>query len=122
MNMAKRRRKRRVSLGLSPREHIAQVRTGLRGLVDLAERVSESAEAGHCNLALTQYTDAHIHKASAVAHFRSTGKTRGFAGTFLPITRALNKAKGDLERFCIRSPVNKKQIRNVERRQPGDWE
>ena len=119
--MAKRRRKRRVSLGLSPREHIALVREKLQGLVDLAERASEAAEAGHCHLALTQYTNAHVYKAAAVAHFGATGKARGFAGTFLPVTRALNKAQGDLERFCIRSPIHKKQIRNVERRQPGDW-
>ena len=118
----KRRRRKRVSLGLSPREHIAKVRFRLSGLVDLAERAGESAEAGHCNLALTQYTNAHVDKAKAVAHFGSTGKVRGFAGTFLPITRALEKAKGKLERFCLRSPVDKKKIRRMERRQPGDWE
>lgn len=116
------RRRRRVSLGLSPQEHIRQVRGKLQGLVDLAERASEAAEAGHCHLALRYYVEARMAGAVAAAHFMSTGKRRGFAGTFLPSARALKKATGQFERFCMRSPIRKKQIRNIERRQPGDWE
>jgi len=103
-------------------QHIGKVRAKLRGLVDLAERAAEAAEAGHCHLALRQYVQARADQSAAVEHFASTSKKRGFMGTFLPITRALQKAEGTFTRFCMHSPIHKKQIRNVERRQPGDWE